>query len=108
MDLNSQQNFNSRNNKVKIIDKSQLRIGKKLHCEKTQLCEQPDLLWIMRSNTLRVGLNALGNRLACINGKINLQWLNLSYYTFKIRCKEIFITNSINWQWYAAAYSDNY
>ena len=56
---------------------------------------------IMRSNTLRVGLNALANRLASINGKKNLMWLNLSYESFKIRCKEIFITKSINWQWYA-------
>ena len=41
IDLNFQQNFNSRNDKVKIIDNTRLKIKKKLHCEQTHLCEQP-------------------------------------------------------------------
>ena len=48
---------------------------------------------IFKSNSIRVGLNALANRLANINGKIELSWLNLSYETFKIKCKKLFITN---------------
>ena len=28
-----------------------------------------------------------------INGKIKLSWLNLSYESFKIKCKRLFITN---------------
>ena len=32
---------------------------------------------ILRSNSLRVGLNALANRFVNINGKLKLTWLNL-------------------------------
>ena len=46
---------------------------------------------ILRSNYLRIGLNALANRLANINGKIKLSWLNLSCVSFKIKCKRLFI-----------------
>ena len=45
---------------------------------------------------LWVGPNALANRLANINGKINLKWLNLSYETLKIKCKELFIIKTQN------------
>ena len=51
---------------------------------------------IMRSNHLKVGLNALANCLNNINGKIKLTWLNLSYESFKIKCKKIFITKTEN------------
>ena len=40
---------------------------------------------ILKSNSLKVGLNALANRLANINGKIELAWLNLSFDSFKIK-----------------------
>ena len=46
---------------------------------------------ILKSNSLRVGLNALANRLASINGKIELGWLNLSYESFKVKCKKLFL-----------------
>ena len=46
-------------------------------------------LSILKTNSLKVGLNALTNRLANINGKIELAWLNLSYELFKIKCKKI-------------------
>ena len=49
---------------------------------------------IMRSNKLKVGLNSLANRLNTINGKIKLTWLNLSYESFKIKCKNVFITKT--------------
>ena len=39
-------------------------------------------------------LNALANRLANINGKIKLRWLNLSYESFKIKWKQIFLTKT--------------
>ena len=50
---------------------------------------------ILRSNSLKVGLNALANRLATINGKIELNWLNLSYESFKVKCKKLFITKTM-------------
>ena len=35
-----------------------------------------------------IGLNALANRLFILNNKIPLEWLNLSYNSFKVKCKE--------------------
>ena len=41
----------------------------------------------LKGNRLRVGLNALANRLYVLNGKIPLSWLNLSIDSFKVKCK---------------------
>ena len=60
MDLNYQQNFNDQNNMIHIVDYSRMRVGK----------------------------NILANRLSIINEKISLDWLNLSFDSFKIKCKE--------------------
>ena len=46
---------------------------------------------INRTNKLRVGNNALANRLNSINGKIDLNWLNLSFNSYKIKCKRLFL-----------------
>ena len=46
---------------------------------------------IIKSNQLRVGLNIAVNRLSLINDKIPLEWVNLSYTGFKIKCKEKFL-----------------
>ena len=63
LDLNFQQNFNERRTKVMIFDTSQRKIGK----------------------------NISSNRLKIINGLIELEWLNLSMNSFKIRCKSLFL-----------------
>ena len=42
---------------------------------------------VTKTNTLRVGENILVNRLSLTNNKIPLDWLNLNYDTFKIKCK---------------------
>ena len=65
MDLNYQQNFNDRTNMFHIIDISRMRVGK----------------------------NVLANRLTLLNDKILLEWLNLSYDQFKIKCKDKFLTS---------------
>ena len=64
IDLNIQQNFNNRNNKVQIVDYSRLKIGK----------------------------NLLVNRMTSINNMIPLDWLNLAYTTFKVKCKELLLS----------------
>ena len=65
-----------------------------LHLNQNQiLTSRPTHFQILRSNSLRIGLTALANRLANINGKIKLSWLNLSYASFKIKCKKLFITD---------------
>ena len=46
---------------------------------------------INRTNKLRVGNNALANRLNPINGKIDLNWLNLSFDSCKIKYKKLFL-----------------
>ena len=42
----------------------------------------------VRSNSFKVGMNCLSNRLHSINNLIPLSWLNLSQDSFKIKCKE--------------------
>ena len=64
IDLNMQQNFNGRNDYVHIVDHSRVRVGKDL----------------------------LMNRLSLINDSINYDWLNLSKDTYKIKCKEKFLS----------------
>ena len=44
-----------------------------------------------KANKKRVGLNALANRIACINDKIPLTWFNYSLDSFKIICKLKFL-----------------
>ena len=46
---------------------------------------------VNKTNRLRVGYNALSNRLSYINGKVNLDWLHLSFLSFKIKCKSNFL-----------------
>ena len=45
----------------------------------------------LKNNRIRVGINCLANRLYVLNGKIPLSWLNLSFVTYKVKCKEIFL-----------------
>jgi hypothetical protein len=40
------------------------------------------------NNNLVVGLNALSNRLASLNGEIPLVWLNENFVRYKILCKK--------------------
>ncbi len=44
------------------------------------------------NHRLRVGRNALCNKLHDLNGKIPLDWLNLSFENFKIKCKKQFLS----------------
>ena len=39
---------------------------------------------------IRVGMNILTNRMRDLNEKINLDWLNQSFSSYKIKCKAIF------------------
>ena len=64
--LNFQQNYNQRNEFVIITDTSMNRIGK----------------------------NLMINRLNLINGKIKYDWLNLSFESYKLKCKETFLTKT--------------
>ena len=63
-----------------------------LHLNQNQILTSRQVYFeILKSNSLRVGLNALANRLANINGKIELSWLNKGYESFKINCKKLFM-----------------
>ena len=46
---------------------------------------------IAKSNVKKVGMNALANRLHVLNHKIPFEWLNMSYVTFKLKCKKEFL-----------------
>ena len=65
IDMNMQQNFITRNGKFHITDKSRLKIG----------------------------INIMCNRLKVLNDRINLDWLNLSLTSYKLKMKEIFLSN---------------
>ena len=46
-----------------------------------------------KSNTKKVGLNLLANRLSILSGKITLSWLNESVTSFKLKCKRCVLKN---------------
>ena len=47
--------------------------------------------FVIKSNNYNIGINSLANRLPVINNKIPLDWLNLSFDTFKVKCKKILL-----------------
>ena len=65
MDMNLQQNFSSRSKMFRISDYSKLSIGK----------------------------NTLANRMTVLNNQIDLDWLNLSLISFKLKVNNLFLTN---------------
>ena len=44
-----------------------------------------------RGHKLKVGSNALANRLNILNGKLPLSWFNLEISTFKVKCKSLLL-----------------
>ena len=65
IDMNIQQNFNARQTNFHITDSSRLKVGK----------------------------NIISNRMTILNNKINLDWLNLSLTSFKLKIKSQFLMN---------------
>ena len=62
--LNFQQNFSARGTQVRIFETNKLKIGK----------------------------NLTVNRLKLIDGLIKYEWLNLGFESYKIKCKNIFLS----------------
>ena len=62
--LNFQQMFNNRTDTILIADKSKNRIGK----------------------------NIIINRLSVLNVKVKLDWMNLSYDAYKLKCQNLFLS----------------
>ena len=58
---------------------------------KTILTSRTTTFSINKSNQRRVGMNILSNRFWYLNGKIKLDWMNLSFNTFKIKCKKLLL-----------------
>ena len=44
-----------------------------------------------KSNRLKIGMNMVSNRFFYLNGKIELDWFNLTYSSFKVKCKKLFL-----------------
>ena len=65
VDMNHQQNFNARSRMFQINDYSRLKIGRNILC----------------------------NRLNELNNRVDLDWLNLSLISFKLKMKSIFLIN---------------
>ena len=68
MDINFNQNFNSRDQNFRVFNNSNYKVGK----------------------------NKISERLCILNGKIPLEWLNLEKDTFKINCKLKFLPQKQN------------
>ena len=66
VDLNFQQNFNSRMGTFNLF----------------------------KNNNYKIGLNLMCNRLTCINGLIGFEWMNYSFECYKIYCKRMFLSNN--------------
>ena len=66
MDMNNQQNFNARNEMFHIVGASRRTVGR----------------------------NIIANRLSVLNNLIKLDWLNQSLVSFKLKLKELFLTNN--------------
>ena len=47
---------------------------------------------ISRSNNFKCGLNATCNKFVHLNRKIPLDWLNLNFNSYKVKCKEYFLS----------------
>ena len=70
-----------------------------LHLYKTFNSQQPPPLWaaqvyfetIHQSRT-KIGSNFLSNRFKALNRQIPLEWLNNSIDTFKVKCKNKFMS----------------
>ena len=65
IDLNYQQNFNSRTGNLNFV----------------------------KNNSYKIGLNLMCNRFICINNCIEYEWINSSFETYKIHCKSKFLKN---------------
>ena len=45
----------------------------------------------IKANRKKVGINAIANRFNILNNKIPLTWLNLSFASYKLHCKGLFL-----------------
>ena len=45
----------------------------------------------IKANRKKVGINAIANRFYILNNKIPLTWLNLSFASYKLHCKGLFL-----------------
>ena len=46
---------------------------------------------INKTNRLKVGMNVISNRFNYLNGLIDLKWLDMTYSTYKLHCKRLFL-----------------
>jgi hypothetical protein len=53
--------------------------------------DRDQLVKFFNNSKYKVGNNILSNRFTTLNGKILLSWLNLSFVTYKIKCKHKFM-----------------
>ena len=64
-----------------------------VHLNSNQILTSRQTTFMSRkSNNKWVGLNAFANRVFVLNGRIPLDWLNMSITTFKVHCKREFLS----------------
>ena len=66
-----------------------------LHLNFNQINTSRQVMFItQKNNNKKIGMNCLTNRYHYLNGVIPLDWMNKSYNSFKIECKNLFLTFS--------------
>jgi hypothetical protein len=61
-----------------------------LNHEQILMSRQTDFM-IKTKNTTTIGKNVLASRFHVLKSKIPLEWLNLTYINFKLKCKNKFL-----------------
>jgi hypothetical protein len=59
-----------------------------------QFLMRQGLFTVAKTNKYEIGESILVNRLSVVNNLILLDWLNLTYATYKLKCKEKFVTGN--------------
>ena len=76
--------YRTYNDEIPTQDWISLNLNSILHSRQTKFS-------VNTTNRYKVGMNILSNRLSHLNGKIDLNWLNSSYNTYKKHCKDRFL-----------------
>ena len=74
-------------------DKIPTREWLALNCEQSFTSRQKKCI-ITSTSIYKVGFNTPTRRLTVINNTIDLTWLNLSFDSFKVKCKNLFLLNA--------------
>ena len=65
-------------------------VQKNVNLNNIQTARQTEFV-TQRTNRLKIRMNILSNMFYYLNGKIEQDWLNLPFGSFKVKCKKLFL-----------------